>query len=62
VLLLGRKVTETKTYSVPGVHCSHCKDAVTHEVDAVERVQSVDVDPRGMSRHGRRKQREERAV
>lgn len=37
-------MTETKTYSVPGVHCDHCKDAVTREVEAVEGVQSVDVD------------------
>jgi copper chaperone CopZ len=37
-------MTETKTYSVPSIHCSHCKDAVTHEVEAVAGVQSVDVD------------------
>jgi copper chaperone len=35
---------ETKTYSVPAIHCGHCRDAVTREVAAVEGVQSVDVD------------------
>jgi copper chaperone CopZ len=37
-------VAETKAYSVPGIHCGHCKDAVTREVEAVQGVQSVDVD------------------
>jgi copper chaperone len=37
-------LTDTKTYSVPGIHCGHCKDAVTRELVAVEGVQSVDVD------------------
>lgn len=37
-------MTQTKTYSVPGIHCGHCKDAVTREVEAVEGVQSVYVD------------------
>jgi copper chaperone len=37
-------VTETKTYSVPGMHCAHCKDAVTRGIEAVEGVQSVDID------------------
>jgi copper chaperone len=37
-------MTDTKTYSVPGIHCSHCEDAVTREVEAVEGVQSVEVD------------------
>jgi copper chaperone len=36
-------MTETKTYSVLGMHCGHCKDAVTREVEAVEGVQSVEV-------------------
>jgi copper chaperone len=37
-------MTDTKTYSVPGIHCSHCEDAVAREVEAVEGVQSVEVD------------------
>jgi copper chaperone len=37
-------MTDTKTYEVPGLHCRHCKDAVTREVEAVEGVESVDVD------------------
>jgi copper chaperone len=37
-------MTETKTYSVPGIHCNHCEDAVTRKVEAVEGVQSAYVD------------------
>jgi copper chaperone len=40
----GDELTDTKTYSVPGIHCGHCKEAVTREVEAVAGVQSVDVD------------------
>ena len=35
---------ETLTYRVPGMHCSHCEDAVKEEVSTVEGVESVDVD------------------
>ena len=35
---------ETKTYSVPGVHCGHCEAAVTREVEAVDGVEDVSVD------------------
>ena len=35
---------ETRTYSVPGVHCSHCKAAVTRELEGVNGVLTVDVD------------------
>ena len=34
----------TTTYSVPGVSCGHCVDAITTEVTAVAGVQSVAVD------------------
>ena len=37
-------MSETLTYRVPGMHCSHCKDAVKEEVSTVEGVESVDVD------------------
>jgi copper chaperone CopZ len=37
-------VSETITYSVPGMSCSHCEAAVTEEVAAVTGVESVDVD------------------
>ncbi len=37
-------MTETKTYSVPGVHCAHCEGAVKRELEAVEGVESVTVD------------------
>ena len=35
---------ETKTYSVPGMHCGHCEAAVTRELERVSGVESVDVD------------------
>ena len=35
---------ETRTYSVPGVHCGHCKAAVTRELEGVNGVLTVDVD------------------
>ena len=34
----------TRTYSVPGISCGHCKAAVMREISAVAGVQSVDVD------------------
>jgi copper chaperone CopZ len=35
---------ETKTYSVPGMHCGHCKAAVTRELERVRGIQTVEVD------------------
>jgi copper chaperone len=35
---------ETRTYSVPGMHCAHCEAAVTRELAAVSGVADVDVD------------------
>jgi copper chaperone len=35
---------ETLTYSVPGMHCSHCKEAVQREVSAVDGVAAVETD------------------
>jgi copper chaperone len=35
---------DTKTYSVPGMHCGHCKAAVSRELEAVTGVEHVDVD------------------
>lgn len=37
-------MSETSTYSVPGMHCGHCEAAVTRELEAVAGVESVDVD------------------
>ena len=37
-------MSETITYSVPGVHCAHCERAITEEVSAVDGVESVAVD------------------
>ena len=36
-------MSETKTYSVPGMHCGHCKASVTEELQAVAGVEQVDV-------------------
>jgi copper chaperone len=35
---------ESKTYTVPGIHCGHCEDAVKHELEGVSGVQTVEVD------------------
>lgn len=35
---------ETRTYTVPGMHCGHCEAAVAKEVRAVHGVDSVGVD------------------
>lgn len=37
-------MTETLTYTVPAMHCGHCKASVTEELSAVEGVEAVDVD------------------
>lgn len=37
-------MSETKTYSVPGIHCAHCGRAIREEVGEVEGVEQVDVD------------------
>ncbi len=33
-----------KTFSVPGMHCGHCKAAVAGELETVSGVAAVDVD------------------
>lgn len=35
---------ELATFSVPGLHCDHCKAAVAQEVEAVLGVERVEVD------------------
>ena len=37
-------MTDTLTYTVPAMHCGHCKQAVSQEISAVEGVDSVEVD------------------
>jgi copper chaperone CopZ len=37
-------MSETITYSVPGMSCGHCRAAITAEVTTVAGVDSVDVD------------------
>jgi copper chaperone len=36
---------EVLTYSVPEMHCAHCKDALEREISTVEGVNSVQADP-----------------
>ena len=35
---------DEKSYSVPGMHCGHCKAAVARELEAVQGVEEVRVD------------------
>ena len=37
-------MSETVSYTVPGMHCGHCKSAVSEEISALDGVESVDVD------------------
>lgn len=37
-------MTQTLTYSVPGMSCGHCEAAVVEEVSAIDGVTSVAVD------------------
>ena len=37
-------MADTKTYSVPAIHCGHCAAAIKEEVSAVAGVHDVDVD------------------
>jgi copper chaperone len=35
---------QTLSYSVPGMHCGHCKEAVEREITSVEGVTGVEAD------------------
>jgi copper chaperone len=35
---------ETRSFAVPGIHCDHCKAAVTRELEGIARVVTVEVD------------------
>jgi copper chaperone CopZ len=37
-------MSQTVTYSVPGVSCAHCQAAIAGEVSGVAGVEAVDVD------------------
>jgi len=37
-------MSETVSYVVPGIHCSHCAASITEEVSEVDGVEAVDVD------------------
>ncbi len=36
-------MSDTITYTVPGIHCGHCEAALAREVGGVEGVESVNV-------------------
>jgi copper chaperone CopZ len=38
------RVNEIATYLVPGMHCDHCKAAVSAELARVEGVEAVEID------------------
>jgi copper chaperone len=40
----GGEMSDTKTYTVPGIHCGHCADSIKEEVSSIEGVEAVDVD------------------
>ncbi|MER3410493.1 MAG: cation-transporting ATPase [Thermoleophilia bacterium] len=37
-------MSETMAYTVPGMHCDHCKASVIEELQAVAGVEAVEVD------------------
>jgi copper chaperone len=37
-------MTDTLTYTVPGVSCGHCRTAITDEVKTIDNVAGIDVD------------------
>jgi copper chaperone len=37
-------MAETITYTVPGMHCGHCRMSVAEELEAVPGVEAVEVD------------------
>ncbi|HZC30348.1 MAG TPA: heavy-metal-associated domain-containing protein [Gaiellaceae bacterium] len=37
-------MSETASYTVPGMHCAHCTASVSEELEAVAGVEAVDVD------------------
>ncbi|MBA2568058.1 MAG: heavy-metal-associated domain-containing protein [Actinobacteria bacterium] len=43
-MFVERRRLQTKTYTVPGMHCGHCEQAVKTELGAVPGVQSVQVE------------------
>jgi copper chaperone len=37
-------MSDTRTYTVPGIHCGHCAAAIKEDVSIVDGVEGVDVD------------------
>ena len=37
-------MNETRTYSVPAIHCAHCASSIREEMSEVEGVDDIDVD------------------
>jgi copper chaperone CopZ len=48
-------MTDTITFSVPGIHCEHCARAIRDEVSKIGGVETVDVDlpAKAVTVHGR---------
>ena len=48
-------MSETVTYSVPGIHCAHCGMSIREEVSEVEGVEdiAVDIDAKVVTIRGR---------
>ena len=38
------EMSDTKTYTVPGIHCGHCAAAFKDEISRVEGIEAVEVD------------------
>ena len=37
-------MSDSRSYTVPGIHCGHCAAAIKEEVSSVEGVEDIDVD------------------
>ena len=48
-------MSETVTYTVPGIHCAHCEMSIREEVSEVEGVEdvAVDLETKVVTIHGR---------
>ena len=37
-------MSDSRSYTVPGIHCGHCAAAIREELSSVEGVEDIDVD------------------